>query len=319
MNNETALTLRQAGERWVKTRLARGEISANTAATYRAGLESLADKLDRKTLATEVNRNTINWWLEDCVQRLSPASVRIYFTSVCGFFKWAVLEELVPTNPTAGMKAPRKKRSVPRGIESGLVAQAIEEALDPRERLVLTLMVSEGLRAMEVAGIQIGDLDFGRSIMTVTGKGGHSRIIPLADETVRAIEEYMPMRGRRQGCLIQGLPGSITAGDGIQSKTVVKMISAALERAGINETGHGLRHTFAYDMLDAGANLRDVQNALGHASLATTQVYLPAANAIEIAKFIGHRAYRRPSLSETHNLAGVDLVHVFSGDAYAAG
>jgi site-specific recombinase XerD len=136
-------------------------------------------------------------------------------------------------------------------------------------------MREEGLRAIEVANLQMGDVDMATRTMVVTGKGGHSRVLPVTSTMMGALSSFLTERGKDSGALVQSYQRSYASdSDGLSAKVVARFAGEAIKRAGVNESGHVLRHTFAHRMIDAGADIRDVQMALGHASIVTTQVYL---------------------------------------------
>jgi site-specific recombinase XerD len=152
-------------------------------------------------------------------------------------------------------------------------------------------MLEEGLRAIEVSRLELADIDFGAEVLTVRrGKGGHGRVLPLTETCRDAVLAYLAERGRGAGHLVRSRTEKLSVlDDGLISPTVQLIAGRALARVGIAESGHALRHTFARRLLEAGASLRDVQTALGHASIATTQIYLPFTGVIELRAYMGHK------------------------------
>jgi site-specific recombinase XerD len=152
----------------------------------------------------------------------------------------------------------------------------LEHCRDNRERLIVLLMRREGLRAIEVANLELADIDSGEHSMIVRGKGGHERALPVTVEVWSAIETYLAERGTFDGHLLQAYQQSYAnSEDGITPKYVARLVGDAFRRAGVRASGHSLRHTFATELLRNGAHLRDVQTALGHVSISTTQIYIP--------------------------------------------
>jgi site-specific recombinase XerD len=137
---------------------------------------------------------------------------------------------------------------------------------------MLLLMCQEGLRCCEVASHELGDVDFDERLMLIRGKGGHQRILPLTDETWGAIAEYLTDHPAHAGPLIRSYNDPYRP---IDASYVSTLVARWIRAAGVEATAHALRHTAATDMLRSGAHLRDVQAALGHVSLSTTQRYLP--------------------------------------------
>jgi site-specific recombinase XerD len=235
-------------------------------------------------------RFDVERWLGsmDC----SPATVRLRLSTAKGFFQWAVIDGLIRSDPTLGIRGPKKTRTVPRGLSNEQVTAVISVARDVRERLILILMVEEGLRSIEIAQLQLGDVEMASRTMIVTGKGGHTRALPLTESMVGALLTYFAERGRSAGSLILSYQRSYAnPSDGITAKYVSRLAGNAFRRAQVDESGHALRHTFAHGMIEAGADLRDVQGALGHSSIVTTQVYLGFASVPQLRAFMGKREY----------------------------
>lgn len=197
-------------------------------------------------------------------------------------------EKIVRTDPTAMIKAPRTTRYVPRRLQVDVAKAILVHAEDTRARLVIVLMLQEGLRRGEIPGLQLGDVDLAARTMIVVGKGGHQRILPITDETMEALEAYLAEHPATSGPLIRSYTKS---GAGIQVDVIAKLFRRAARKAGIRAVPHQARHTMAGDMLDNGANLRDVQTALGHANLKTTSVYLGLSALGDLQKSMGGRRY----------------------------
>jgi site-specific recombinase XerD len=296
-----AMTIRDGAYEYVTTRLARREIVRGTADNFREILRLFGDFIGRDVKLSSVTRRDVERWLE--AMECADATVRLRLSTVRGMFQWAAINGHCRTDPTLGIRGPKKPRTVPRGITDDEAIRVDDEAADARERLILILMLEEGLRACEVANLQVADVDLGAELMVVHGKGGHERTLPLTDQTRVAITDYLAERGRRSGSLIRSYQRSYAnPGDGITAKYLAKMVSKAMKRAGVQETGHALRHTFAHGLIEAGASIRDVQGALGHASLMTTQVYLGFADAQELRSYMGKRNY---ALERESALGGV--------------
>jgi len=159
-------------------------------------------------------------------------------------------------------------------VDSLVEAPEGASELGTRDRLILEMLYGAGLRAAELVQIDVEDIDQKSSLVRVRGKGGKERIVPLGSKTAASLQKYLPERGRRQekwtGPLIPG-----RGKDGrMSTRTVHRIVTSWAHRAGLSGVHpHTLRHTFATHLLDRGAELRAVQELLGHASLATTQMY----------------------------------------------
>lgn len=277
--------LGQSVDNYLLSRVQRGEICSGTRQRFKYALSNLTDFLGRDKELAQVTRHDIEHWLG--AMRVSSATQRLRLSTAKGFWRWAVIEGHTRRDPTLGIRGPKKPRSVPRGLSDEDAVKVLAAATDSRHRLLLILMLEEGLRAIEIARLQLGDIDMVDRSMVVTGKGGHSRALPVTGVTMDAIQNYLGERGRNSGSLLLSYQRSYANdGDGLTATYVAKLAADAFRRAGVHETGHALRHTFAHGLIDAGASLRDVQGALGHVSISTTQIYLPWTGMSELRHFM---------------------------------
>jgi len=281
------MLLGEAVELYVRARVDRREVRPETARVFREALRPFAAAVGAHRRLDSVERADLQAWLAGL--RVAPATVRLRLSTVHGFFSWCVIEGHAERDPTAGLRGPRKPRSVPRSLSDAQVARVLGADLTLREAVLVRLMLDEGLRAQEVAGLELADADLAQRTLVVRhGKGGHERVLPLTDACAQSIEDYLGERGRGAGELVLSETNKRSmVGSGLNPHSTAKLVAEVLARAGVNETGHALRHTFARRLLDAGASLRDVQTALGHASIATTQVYLPFSGVIDLRRYMG--------------------------------
>ena len=203
---------------------------------------------------------------------VAASTVRNQLSIIKTFCQWLVKRGHVKVDPTLDIAAPRQPRYLPRGLGQPMVAETFAGAPDARATLILSLMVQEGLRCCEVSELQIGDVDDQQRLLMIRGKGGHERVLPITSETWTVLQAYLAEHPAKAGPLVRSYTRSAR---GIGARHLSVLVSDWLHDAGVDATAHALRHTAATDMLRAGAHLRDVQNALGHQSLATTQRYLP--------------------------------------------
>jgi integrase/recombinase XerC len=205
------------------------------------------------------------------------------------FFAWAARTGRLPTDPAAALRSPRVDRRLPPTVEAdqarrvldGLAAQ-VDEAQDPQERAarrrdqaIVEVLYAAGIRVSELAGLDTGDLDAQRGLLRVLGKGGKQRTVPLGAPALRALDAWLAVRGR----LARPAAGqAVFVGDRggrIDPRVVRRIVHRALAAVpDAPDLGpHGLRHAMATHLLEGGADLRSVQELLGHSSLATTQLY----------------------------------------------
>lgn len=291
----STVTVRQAADLWWRDRYERGELKPATATSYRGALRYFADSAGRDRLVQTLTREDVErFQRQHTAARISTTTLRWRLVVIRLWSVWLYEEGYCDVNICRQLKLPRKRRSVPRGVPALEVGRALAYATDTRERLLMSLMVREGLRSIEVSRLDLDDIDSDEmSLFISQGKGDHQRLIPLTRETLDLVDAYVDEeRGKGPGRLIQSRHQSVwNDGDGVKSHTIFVAVGRAMKRAGAAESAHGLRHTYAHNMIDAGASIRDVQVALGHASLATTQVYLPKADIERLRQFAGRTEF----------------------------
>lgn len=200
----------------------------------------------------------------------------------------------IAATPAAGLSLPKLPRSLPKILTE---TQAFALLTEPEgkvsvretrltracDRAVLEILYGGGLRVSEVCGLTVGDLDLGSGLARVLGKGSKERVVPVGDSAVAAVRDYLTLRGR----VARGDPLLLARrGGSLQPRAVQLLLKARLRAAGLpmDLTPHKLRHACATHLLSNGADLRHVQEQLGHASLSTTQIYthLTAAKLREV-------------------------------------
>ena len=251
-------------------------LSSHTVASYRRDLSSFFLFADAAgaTALDAVDRRLVRRYVADLsAQGLAGRSIARKASAVRAFYADAVRRSLVPSNPAEGISVPRAPQSLPRVLPAATIAAALDrlDGDDPvalRDRAILELLYGCGLRVAELAGLT-SEAVAGRSFIRIDGKGGKQRDVPVGEPARRAVEAYLgDGRGRLAGP---------TAGDALW----VGVRGAALDARGIRRVvavrlgtfPHALRHSFATHLLEGGADLRAVQELLGHNELATTQIY----------------------------------------------
>jgi site-specific recombinase XerD len=278
-------TLPELVRAYVRERVAAGELCPTTIPSHRHNLLRFARHAD--VAPGELSRDHVEAFLSSC--QVAPSTRRQRFSAIRTFCGWLVARGYLDHDPTIGMKPIRQPRAVPRAYSPAVVARLLDVCPDPRARLICLLEVQEGLRACEVARLEVGDIDFAERFMLVRGKGGKERVLPLSDETWEALDAYLVELPANAGPLVRSYNNPTV---GICAAYVVHMMGRWLRDAGVARGGgHGLRHTMATQLLRSGADVRDVQTALGHAHLTSTQIYLPFSDARRLRTVMGGRRY----------------------------
>lgn len=203
--------------------------------------------------------------------------------SLRSFFKFAMREGTTKSNPAKPLRNPRQNRKLPLVLSNEEIGRLLTtpSAHDPaglRDRAILETMYSAGLRVSELVGLRDGDLDFSQCITRVRGKGRKERISPLGSYAIEAIRNYSARRTRsaKTELLGQAAPVFVNRfGNILTTRSVGRMLDKYIADADLDTrtSPHTLRHSFATHLLDRGADIRSVQELLGHKSLTTTQIY----------------------------------------------
>ncbi len=284
-------------EAYLASLVARGA-SIHTRRSYRSVLERYLGRLAAEGIDwRSPPRSALRRYLADLAATSARASVVQRLAAIRSFYRWAVRAGLAPGQPWAAIVGPRPNRRLPRvlaveQVEALLAAVDAELAEDRRrapelaaaralrDRALVELAYAAGLRVSELAAAELDALDLRRAEIRVTGKGGKERIGLLGRPAVAALEAYLDggrpvLAARRRNGGGSAAVFLNAAGGPLGTRGIRYRLDALRRRAGLPDGvgPHTLRHSFATHLLDGGADLRVVQELLGHASLATTQVY----------------------------------------------
>ena len=222
-------------------------------------------------------------YLYDLMKKgMKRSTIRLRFAALRSFYKYMVLRRGMPKSPVAEVQMPKLERNLPvvlnlKQMEELLDMPLKSEAptkgppwLKYRDAAILELFYSSGLRISELLGLDVKDIDFVSEVVKVVGKGRKERMVPVGGAAMRAIQKY-----RQEAVVTNGPLFRSVRGTRITQQAVDLMLKKYLKMSGIpfGVSPHKLRHSFATHLLDAGADLRSVQELLGHASLSTTQIY----------------------------------------------
>jgi integrase/recombinase XerD len=212
----------------------------------------------------------------------SSATVARKVAAVKSFFHYMLTERLVAEDPSASLDSPKVRKYLPKAISKEEVDRllaapaAVDSARGRRDRAILELLYATGMRVSEVVNLDVGDVDPASGTVRCIGKGNKERVIPIYDRAIKAVEEYLE-RARLQ---LLKKPDERALflnhrGNRLTRQGLWLIIKRYVEGLGIKTpvTPHTLRHSFATHLLNGGADLRNVQELLGHANISTTQVY----------------------------------------------
>lgn len=286
-------------------KLERG-LADNTRAAYLSDLQRLLDVLaaDDRSPA-DVSMDTLQAFLADMHDLdIAPRSIARIVSGIKSFYDWMTLEGYVELNPTELLETPRFPEHLPTVLTVSEI-DAMVEAVDlstpegRRNRVILETLYGCGLRVSELVNLEMSRLGLDDGFLVVVGKGNKERMVPLSDYTAKLIAEY-----------IDGDRAAITPGRHQEdfvflnrrghrlSRNMIFMIVRDLARAaGIQRpvSPHTLRHSFATHLLEGGANLRAIQQMLGHVSIATTEVYLHVRTSTLRTQILAHHPRNHPS------------------------
>jgi len=208
-------------------------------------------------------------------KNLKNKTINRHISSLRSFFKFLIREGYLKTNPIATISSPKQEKYLPLFLTEDEVSKLIETVQTKnerglRDRAVLETFYSTGIRVSELVGLSIEDVDFIGGIVKVMGKGKKERIVPIGDMAIATIRAYLEKRKALSEALFLNKSRKRITGRGIRN-IVEKYIRVASIRRGVS--CHTLRHSFATHLLNRGADLRSVQELLGHVNLSTTQIY----------------------------------------------
>jgi len=262
-------------------------VSQHTRRAYLSDVGQLAERLGSSALPERVTADDVRAFLAELHPRRHPASLGRKLAAIRSFFRFLVREGRCPHDPTAGIPGPRVSKRLPNPLpvddcvalaEAGASPEAAGDEKSLRDRALVELLYGAGLRVGELAALDVRDVDLHRGDVRVRGKGGKERVVPLPAAAREALSAYLDRR-RAPGLLGQPLFTALRPRrDGprrLGVRDVRRLLGARARRAGIADRvhPHRMRHSYATHLLDMGADLREIQELLGHASLSTTEKY----------------------------------------------
>ena len=248
-------------------------LSQNTIDAYRRDLSDFAQNVED---IHSINRMNINAYVRTLRERkLAPTSVIRKVASLRGFFKWATSSGILEKNPAATLEQPKTPQRLPKVVSVKEIDEMLHNNLTPLEHVMMELLYSCGLRVSELVNLKLNDIDLSSKYIRCFGKGSKERIIPIGEQAKAMLQEYFPTRDllvkkynlTTKNLLIKDNGHFVTRQD------VYNFIHAQGKLIHKNISPHTLRHSFATHLLENGADLRVVQELLGHSDVSTTQLY----------------------------------------------
>lgn len=265
-------------------RIERG-LSNNTIANYSLDISKLIKWLETNEILVspiDISEKTIQEFIYDIAKTVAPSSQSRAISGLKGFFNYLVFEEYRTTNPLELMESPKLGRKLPdtlseQEIDELISAIDLSKPQGERNRAILETLYGCGLRVSELINLKISDLFFNEGFIKVTGKGDKERFVPIGEGTIKFITIY-----RKEVRVHEPIQPEATdtlflnrRGKGLTRAMIFTIIKQLVVKAGIqkNVSPHTFRHSFATHLLERGADLRAIQQMLGHESITTTEIY----------------------------------------------
>jgi integrase/recombinase XerC len=247
---------------------------------FEAFFHSLAEGITWESADTEIVREWVVYMIDE--EDKKPATVSLALSALRTFYRYLMKTGKAVANPAANVKAPKKAKKLPAFVKEENMSQLLDSCTftddfeGRRDRLIILMLYSTGMRRAEILGLQDKDILWGEKAVKVTGKRMKQRIIPISDELLKEVRRYIDMRtayfsnGYEGTAFLLGKKGKDLRPDEIHRIVTEKLAMVTTQQ---KRSPHVLRHSFATAMLNHGADLQAIQQLMGHESLETTQIY----------------------------------------------
>mgnify|MGYP000022793172 CR=1 FL=1 len=257
-------------------------LSHHTVINYRRDLKQLEVFCEQQQLVdwTQIKTKNIRQFIAQLHrQGLAGRSIQRALSAVRSLYRFLIREGLTDTNPAQAVQAPKTEKRLPSTLDVDQMQSLLDHTQQDtmiacRDRAMMELFYSSGLRLAELANLDLRDVDFGDSLVYVTGKGNKSRVVPVGKQAIEALHVWLQKRDALE-FFEQAALFITQQGRRLGVRSIQKRLSHWGKKLGISEQvhPHRLRHAFASHMLEASGDLRAVQELLGHADISTTQIY----------------------------------------------
>jgi integrase/recombinase XerC len=254
----------------------------NEFADYAAGAEEDDTNASRSISIDEIDSLTVRGYMGMLHRKNEKTTIARKLSALRSFFRHLVRHRLTDEDPTAAILTPKHTRRMPSYLSVDdmfrLLDRTTEDTLlGRRNRALFEVLYGSGIRVSELTGLNVFDVDFASGCLRVVGKGGKERIVPVGEKALACIRDYREVLLEKTGIDMQtNGPLFLNKNKGrLSTRSVARILEALVRKCSLAVpiSPHGIRHSFATHMLDAGADLRTVQELLGHKSLSTTQKY----------------------------------------------
>jgi integrase/recombinase XerC len=284
--------MREWIESFIEALSAEKDFSPNTCRAYQNDLQQFWGyvqasaggllKSTKKVRPDDIDNVVIRSYLGFLHKKNQKTTIARKLSALRSFFRFLVKRGVISANPAEGVLTPKRGRPIPHYLPVDDIFRLLdgvkgESVLALRNRAILETLYSTGVRVAELAGMDVGDVDFDNGFVRVIGKGKKERWAPVGKKALACIRAYLDKRAKAAGFGMTDNQALLlnNRGGRLSTRSIARLLEQVVRQLGLLRpiSPHGLRHTFATHMLDAGADLRAVQELLGHASLTTTQRY----------------------------------------------
>ncbi|MBO7672466.1 tyrosine recombinase [bacterium] len=248
-------------------------LAKNTIEAYERDICAFFDYFNNSEDISRSGLNSYIYYLKE--NKYAPSSISRKIAAIKGFYKWACANDLIKTNPSEFVEQLKLPKRLPKVLTIDEINKLFENELTPDERLILELLYGCGLRVSELVELNINDINVNAKFLRCIGKGSKERIIPINKNTIKALKDYEPHRSLiiEQYLIVTNKLMMHDSGRLYTRQDVWRFIKKMGKKINKIISPHTLRHSFATHLLENGADLRVVQELLGHSDVSTTQLY----------------------------------------------
>ena len=250
-------------------------LSKNTILAYQSDLIAFFDYLGKDVILDELKRKDFSSYTKYLARNeINPSTITRKIASIKGFFRYLCFKRIIKINPSISITPPKLPKRLPKVLTINELEKILSENLDLSDFAIVELLYSAGIRVSELTELELRNLDLAQNIIKVFGKGSKERLVPIGKRCSETLKKYLKKR-ELIALRYNSKPYLFLNSDGtkITRQKVYKLVHSLGDIVGKNISPHTIRHSFATHLLERGADLRVVQELLGHASIVTTQLY----------------------------------------------